>query len=355
VQTEADAGEAQVEEAGETAEAEQETPVVEEVETVPSWLWLGQKALHRAMVLVRDRARQALGMVRSIGERVVEMARAGVNTATDVIRSMAAGVAGMVTGLLVQMQGMVGAIISRAQALAGEIREALGRAVDWVLSLMGDVGERIRNGVENFLRGAYRRLVPIVRTARQAAERALTRMTNSVVAAVRARGLQLRAVLRRIITQVLQLLRELRNAVREAIDGVLNGEPPAPEAARRWVLDRLRRSGATVLQVVSESLHRASTAGINGARTAIRAILDPVRGAYTMVRDFLRLNIGPVLESAREYTPEITQELEIAGAAGEMAVTTIDGAIESEIALTEVAAQDGAASVEAEISSMVEG
>lgn len=355
VTSEAQTAGAGVEEATAEAQAtEAEAPAAAAAEREPSWMDAARQTLQRVLGYVSDRARQALHLVDGLGTRIVDLARQGVQAATNAIRTAGAMISGSITRLLATLSSTISALVSRAQGVAREIREAAGRAVNWVLSLMGDVGERIRNGVTSFLQGAYRRLAPMVRNMRLGAERALATLTNYVVSAIRQRGQQLRQMVQRLLMQITERIRLLRLAIRTAIELLLNGEPPAPEAAARWVRERLRRVGLPPLQALGQALTRAARAAGRGVREALRAIVDPLASAYRSAAGFMRMSLAPILEGAREYAPEIVQEAEIGAGQGESAVQTIGSAIDAEGLSTEAAAQEGVATLASEINTIAE-
>ena len=241
-----------------------------------------RQTLQRVLGYVSDRARQALHLVDGLGTRIVDLARQGVQAATNAIRTAGAMISGSITRLLATLSSTISALVSRAQGVAREIREAAGRAVNWVLSLMGDVGERIRNGVTSFLQGAYRRLVPMVRNMRLGAERALTALTNYVVSAIRQRGQQLRQMVQRLLMQITERIRLLRLAIRTAIEILLNGEPPAPEAAARWVRALAPRRPAATAGArpgATRAARAAAGASAGARRSSILAAPTAVRQA----------------------------------------------------------------------------
>ena len=325
-----------------------------EPERQPTWLGAARQALQRVLGLVGDRARQALRLVDGLGTRIVDLARQGVQAATRAIRTAGALIAGAITRLLASLSGTLSAILSRAQSIAREIREAAGRAVNWVLSVMGDVGERIRNGVTSFLQSAYRRLVPMVRNMRLNAERALTTLTSSVVNAIILRGQQLRQMIQRLVAQVIERIRLLRLGIRLAIEMLLNGDPPAPEAAARWVRERLRRTGLPTLQAVGDALTRGARGAMRGIREALRAVVDPLASAYRGAANLMRISVMPVVEGAREYAPEIMQEAEIGAGIVEVAAQTVNSAIDTQVVGAEAAVQEGAAALASEINAVAE-
>ena len=320
----------------------------------PSWLGRAREALSRVLAHIRRGVGAVTDRTHTLGTRIHDLAQRGVEEATNIIRLVGATIGTTVNGVLSRLQGMVAGIVSRASQIAGEIRAAATRAVNFVLSLLGDLGERIRTGVREFLTNAYRRVIPIVRAVREAASRALAQLTQRVVAAITQRAEQVRSALSTAVQFVIGRVSGVRNGARSLVERLFGGETPLPERAREWLRERVQRLGQPILDAVARAVGNATERVTGRLRTVFNTVATPLRAAWSMARTFVQVNVLPVIAPAREYVPEIADEVDLGMADAEAAAETVTGAIDAQVNSTEAAVQAESANLQTAISGSAE-
>jgi hypothetical protein len=356
VEQAASTGEAEVSQAEESAETQAAAPTAEQPAGTagerrePSWLGRAREALSRVLGHIRRGVGVVTDRAHNLGTRIHDLAQRGVQEATRIIRQVGTAIGTAVSAVLSRLHGMVAAIVSRASQIAGEIRAAAARAVNFVLSLLGNIGERIRTGVRDFLTNAYRRIVPIVRAVREAASRLLTQLTQRVVLAITQRAEQVRSALRTAVQFVVGRISSVRNDARSLVERLFGGEAPLPERAREWLRERVQRLGQPILDAIARAVGNATTRVTGRLRTVFTTVATPLRSAWNMARTFLQAHVLPVIAPAREYVPEIADEVDLGMSDAEAAAETVTGAIDAQVNSTEAAAQAESANLQTAIS-----